>query len=279
MPQVSKASLRRYQILFKRLRARSPQKIAEALALSRKIIKPSLIRDAQLWRIMWDKPVYSGWRVAVAARCVTRLEVILRDQPINLAIWSNQFRVRFVRIARAGNNPRNYIINGQNALRAHQVAGAPLHRLFAIQGAAQCFSTWQGQLPRDFLSWDIRKKITDIIERCGRGWAPITAAHLLTDLGLAIKPDIHVTATVRYLGLLTASFSTIKRPRNLNEVCEVIEAVERLNRSINPNLRGTALAKARRQLDKILMEISREELLPIGHRVNRMRRPHAQRHY
>lgn len=102
--------------------------------------------------------------------------------------------------------------------------------------------------------------------RCvGRGWGPITAQHMLTDLGLSIKPDIHLCRAVVKLGWLESAsngrYHALMSDKEIGPITpelaglvtnSIIAMTERIASETNQSIR-----KARRELDFVLMEWNR----------------------
>jgi len=93
------------------------------------------------------------------------------------------------------------------------------------------------------------------------GWGPVTSYHMLTDLGLAVKPDIHLVRSICRLGLLEGSASDLpsedlKLTKNAEE--KAVEVAIKLTifiaKSKNNNVQMRPLL---REVDKVLMEWSR----------------------
>ena len=43
--------------------------------------------------------------------------------------------------------------------------------------------------------------IESLQKSLGKGWGPITVLHFFTDIGISIKPDLHVARTLEYIGI------------------------------------------------------------------------------
>ena len=80
------------------------------------------------------------------------------------------------------------------------------------------------------------------------GLGEITVLHALTDMGLAVKPDLHLTNTMRHFGL------NPRDPLEINaHVGDLLCALRRSGRANIP--------KKIRYVDKVLMEISRQGII------------------
>ena len=92
----------------------------------------------------------------------------------------------------------------------------------------------------------------------GWRWGHTTVMHALTDVGLSVKPDTHLAKTVRAINLVPG---IPKRgvPTRAKAV-EINWGVCRLLGDIRSTVR-TDIPGNPRYIDKVLMEISRKELL------------------
>jgi hypothetical protein len=114
---------------------------------------------------------------------------------------------------------------------------------------------WQSQpavLAAQLKPWSCR-----FAARAGQGWGVTTVYHLLTDLGVAIKPDLHVMASVACLtgGMADGTDVRSGKPTEHEAVLHVLE----LARRVGPDPELPA-AGALRVVDKVLMEWSRHRL-------------------
>jgi Na+-driven multidrug efflux pump len=80
----------------------------------------------------------------------------------------------------------------------------------------------------------------------GSGWGFITTSHLLTDLGLSIKPDLHVQRSAHHLGLVPQQAAA------RTTAIAVIDFSKRVASELSQDQRSTL-----REVDKVLMEWSR----------------------
>lgn len=119
---------------------------------------------------------------------------------------------------------------------------------------------WQGSLdPNEIEAWT--KKFADCV---GMGWGYVTVNHMLTDLGLSVKPDLHLRRSAVKLGFLSP-----RHPSSLTD-----DEIDNLNPGIDrqtvrfiidlaPHVEPTAYPQAinsLREIDKVMMEWSRQGL-------------------
>ena len=95
------------------------------------------------------------------------------------------------------------------------------------------------------------------MDEMGVWWGPATTLHLLTDFGLACKPDRHLLRTVEHLNLIEKEYSQSKNPCK-KEVAIYVN--ERIYQFIT-DLYGSFSPNKLRYVDKILMEISLNKLI------------------
>lgn len=149
-----------------------------------------------------------------------------------------------------------------------------LWRLYAIRSLAAALSTNEtvrrmisklsaatsaGQLNYDWLEeW-----VKEFKGYVGRGWGPTTVHHALTDLGVSLKPDIHVTRSCVRIGLIPGVDKQMDQrevdARWAKLVPQVIRNLMELSKHVSP----VAVPDARsslREIDKVLMEWSRQGL-------------------
>ena len=160
-----------------------------------------------------------------------------------------------------------------------------LHRLYYIQQAARVLrhrgrrSDYPFADLIDGAEEKIEETVSKLMGEFEAGWGHVTVLHALTDMGLAVKPDIHLVRTMRHLGF--CSTVPVDRQPTKRQACRIVVDVGRLQRELESEKslgadwwgepygkddENQSSAMARRQrlrwLDKILMEISRCKLLP-----------------
>lgn len=173
--------------------------------LARLPIDPRSATAAQAWRAMWDKPLYANTKVATGRRWVAELEPFMDNAWETWGADAEQFAV--TRIGR-GRDAGSFQVVGTQAKEVRAATGISVHRLFAIQNAAGLLRSLAAQSdtpalrfwtePLDTLVPDLRRKL-------GWGWGPITVLHMLTDFGVAGKPDLHVMRSLRQFGIWASS--------------------------------------------------------------------------
>lgn len=219
-----------------------------------------LTADAEAcWQATWRIPLYANTTVSNGRAMSERLE------PHMLAAWRTWGMTNgAIIVSHLGgrNDVKNFSIDGSGVDIVKACRVAP-HRLLAIQGAAAFI---RSRVEQDrcehpfasFASTPLDELVPELISHMGRGWGPITVLHLLTDFGLAVKPDLHLVRTVKSLGLLPSL--SINAVPSLADALAINSAVRDLAREIY----GEACAPRQlRHLDALLMEASRQRLIAI----------------
>jgi hypothetical protein len=192
---------------FLDLRDRLPQNAVAEInqVLAHLPIDPRSATVGQAWRVIWDKPLFANTKVATGWRWTNELIPLMEN---TWTIWGadpEQFLI--TRIGR-GRDAGSFRVEGTQAKEVRAATGTSVHRLYAIQNAAMLLRGLAAQSdtpvmqfwtePLDTLVPDLRRKL-------GWGWGPITVLHMLTDFGVACKPDIWVTRSLRQFGIWSSS--------------------------------------------------------------------------
>lgn len=185
------------------LRERLPQNAVVEIddVLARLPIDPRSATAAQAWRAMWDKPLYANTKVATGRRWVAELEPFMDSA---LETWGEdpeQFVI--TRIGR-GRDAGSFQVEGAQAKEVRAATGTSVHRLYAIQNAARLLRDLAAQSDTPALSFwtePLDTLVPDLRRKLGWGWGPITVLHMLTDFGVACKPDLHVMRSLRQFGI------------------------------------------------------------------------------
>ena len=242
---------------FRRLREQLPQESREDIVdiLTDVPIDPSTATVEQAWRVVWDKPLFTNSEVCVATRRVLRLAP---HMPNAWEYWG-QDRARFLITHQGGRDANeNFSVAGTEALTVRESANVPVPRLFRIQNAAKAMRSRverHGKHPvQDFAGTPIEQLVPALVAEFGRGWGPATVLHMLTDFGVAVKPDLHLTRTMRHLGLWHGDNDA----PNVTEAIEIANRVRKLAEVLGD---ADASPHAFRRLDLELMHVSLYGLL------------------
>jgi len=240
-------------------------KLEEALRLRDGVLDPRVASTEECWLRIWNKPLFSNTKVNIGHSYMEKL------RPFMLEAW------RFVGVDPEkfiithdgrGNRAENYSASGLVVSQIRKVSGIAAKRLLGIQGggnflrtmvrfngesaplapyAANDFDAMLDQLPRLIAEFRIL---------LGRGWGHITVMHMMTDFGLAVKPDLHLVRTVRHLRLVEG-LRDVAVP-NEREAILIVTAITRLVQAVyGPSADFANL----RYADKVLMDASLEGLV------------------
>lgn len=244
-----------YKDLSVELFEKKPELNAEIATLIGEVKDP-LSNDADdIWPTLWTKPLFANTRVQTANQWIDRLEK-LNSMPKSWFIWGQSKQSFLIERTGKGISRSSFQIHGLLAEKTAEKSKIALHRLFAIQGGAMALRSRNearefpfSDLANDSLDNNIRKLKNEF----GFGWGHVTILHFLTDLGLAVKPDLHLVNTLIALGY---SGRNDKVP-NVKEALKMNAFVRDL--LVEDEFQFTPAGL--RKMDKILMEISRQGLL------------------
>ncbi|MYA88095.1 MAG: hypothetical protein F4X97_06530 [Boseongicola sp. SB0662_bin_57] len=244
---MSDISLSRFLELHDLLAEQHPKSIDKAKGFAGSTIDPNSAMESEVWRILWDKPLFANARVKTAKGWRSSIKKEMKD---SWRTWGEKPDEFDIRKDKPGRRSDCFVVRGDTARSFVSRYTIPLHRLYAIQGAAKALclraSTRHGRPPFDDLPGrPLPEVVDDLCDKFGWGWGRVTVLHALTDMGLAVKPDLHVTNTVRHLGLDS------RDPLEINE--HVVELLRELGKSGRDDI-----PKSIRYIDKVLMEISRK---------------------
>jgi hypothetical protein len=241
---------------FLDLRQRLPQvavaEIEEVLATLP--VDPRTATANQAWRVIWDKPLFANTKVATGWRWINELMPFMEDA---WKVWGadpEQFLI--TRIGR-GRDAGSFRVEGTQAKEVRAATGTSVHRLYAIQNAAMLLRGLAAQSdtpvmkfwtePLDTLVPDLRRKL-------GWGWGPITVLHMLTDFGVACKPDIWVTRSLRQFGIWSSS-------RDQPTDAEALAINHAIRQMVLTS--GELIPARLRRIDIELMSLSRYGVIPL----------------
>lgn len=163
--------------------------------------------------------------------------------------WGQADGFVFRKVGR-GASAEDFAAVTDNAKEVFEATRIPMSRLLGIQGAALALKKRAELSDRpyaDVFGKDLRSTVAVIKAEMGRGWGDVTVLHFLTDMGSAVKPDIHVKRTVDHLW---GSAS--------DDDYEINELISNLVVKMDGKLTPSRL----RYVDKVMMEISRQGVLP-----------------
>lgn len=244
-----------FRVLEQELSKRFPLAIDGAKALAASIADPETASADDIWTRAWDKPLYANTRVATGHRWIAALK------PYADGAWQNwghdKGEIYFSKVGK-GTSAAAFRAETARAEEVRAQTNIPMHRLFAIQGAATAVrerARWRNAPYADLSKTGLERLIPMIQSEMGRGWGHITVLHFLTDLGLACKPDLHLMRAARHLGI--APDLQPRQPPSLMDAIAINQCVQSLVRELD----GTFTPRRLRYVDNVLMEISRQGLI------------------
>lgn len=188
---------------FLDLRQRLPQIAVDEIdaVLAHLPVDPRTATVEQAWRVMWDKPLFANTKVATGWRWINELMPLMDNA---WAVWGadpEQFMI--TRIGR-GRDADSFHVEGAQVKEVRAASGTSVHRLYAIQNSAKLLRglAAQSETPvMQFWTEPLDTLVPDLRRKLGWGWGPITVMHMLTDFGVAGKPDLHVMRSLRQFGI------------------------------------------------------------------------------
>lgn len=266
----------RYLIICKELQELAPSAWQEVIDLCS--ILPSKINLKTVWQHGFTKPCYSNIKVKMGDRIASDLKNHGDFSSFEI-IASEEWAIDLLHHGIDWRKNSNFRISGNLAqayLKSLQRGGIASYiwRLYAVRQLAIALNNnnkiaclveeWETN-GRNCNGSQLTKWAKTFAHEVGMGWGYITTNHLLTDLGISIKPDLHVRRTAVRMGLLSPNISselpTDKIDGLRNNVDE--EIVIRL-KELSNNITGTAnpnINPPLREMDKTLMEWSRQDLI------------------
>ena len=241
--------------LHDRLAYLHPDAITEAKALAAATVDPQTATADEVWRVIWDKPLFANARVDVAKRWVANIEEDMNGAWNFLGKEPTVFRIRQVR---PGMQRECFEVQGAFGLDFVARTSVALHRIYRIQGAATALRhrVMRNAFPfADIVGRPLADVIPILQNEFGSGWGVITILHALTDMGLAVKPDLHLVNSMRLLKLCT-DISDRKVP-DFKDAIRINEAVRLLLAALGRADTPSEL----RYIDKVLMDLSHRKLL------------------
>lgn len=231
--------------------------LSEALKLSLEVVDPTIANATQCWANIWPKPLYANTKVRIGEKMIARLEPLMKESWRTWGVENGQLVVTH---KGGSNSTDNFEISGEFKEAVKECRIAP-HRLYAIQGAANFMRHIVAHGGEDkplktFSELPLEIQILWLQSLGGRGWGHISALHVLTDFGLAVKPDIHLARTIHALDFLPYVIDRAS-PQPL-EAMAIVQGADALGRALYGGVYGS---RERRYLDKVLMDVSRCGLL------------------
>lgn len=230
-----------------------PEAEREAVGLANSVLDPTKASADEVWRVVWQRPIYAGRRVGAAHNWIAKLDEELDGAWREIASRPDAFRIDY--IATTGGKGKALADSSFDLVGATVVAWKasklPSKVIYAMVegGRSVARRAALNSAPfADLADMDVGDSVDMVIREFGRGWGHITALHLLTEFGLACKPDIHLVRASKALGLFDAKRDQVSR----KDALAIVEQVKALTLSAYGRADGWCL----RLVDKVLMDIS-----------------------
>lgn len=235
---------------------------------------PSRIQPEHVWQFGRDKPCWSNITVELGKRISDDLgrSDAFRSHSI---IASDDWRITMLEKGPRWKAGENFNTSGRaisEFFRNLPTGGLKSYKwkMFAIRNLALALQndevvrsmvadlSLNGRIaPEKLKGWT-----KEFAARVGRGWGTVTVYHMLTDLGLTPKPDLHLRRSAIRMGLLSGVPSDIPEDQIATKFDhDVVLAVIRLSEQITPTAYPQVPRTALREVDKVLMEWSRQGMV------------------
>ena len=271
-----RAAIERYNLVRDEVQAHAPTQWIEVGSLCRDV--PTAIDVAAVWAHGRDKPCWSHIKVEAGRRIASDL-TLTPDFESHQVIASDAWDIKMIARGRDWKSNSNFDVRGASAqtfVTRLQRGGLASYRwrLFAIRELALSLCREDGALgmvnvlgaaghrlpARDIHPW--AKRFAKV---AGMGWGATTVDHMLTDLGLSVKPDIHLRRSAVRMGLFSPDVPSNLPDQEIEGLTSAldpraVEAIVELSEHIAPTAYPAA-GSALREIDKVLMEWSRQGLL------------------
>jgi hypothetical protein len=249
--------------------AKTPE-LQAARNLSDVMCDPLTANAEACWYQIWTKPLYANTKVVIGETYQAKLAPFMEDAWRYIGLDSSRYVV-----SREGKgvNAEAFSKAGSVLEEIGAISGIAARRLLAIQGGANLLRTLvrEDGEAAPFTPYavagigEISKKLPDTLKTMqdllGFGWGHITVMHMLTDFGLSVKPDLQLVRTARYLDLIDG-LPDVAVPNKKQALAIVAMAVSFVQAIYGPD----ATAQDLRYFDKVLMEASRQKLIPASPR-------------
>lgn len=216
-------------------------------------VDPRSATAGQAWRVIWDKPLFANTMVATGWRWINELSPLMDDAWMVWGADPAQFKI--IRTGR-GRDAGSFDVTGVQAQRVRAVTRTSVHRLYAIQNAAALLRSMAAQSDNPvarFWTEPLDSLVPDLVRGFGWGWGATTILHMLTDFGVACKPDLHVVRSLRHLGIWSSARDQVNTP----EALAVNHAIRKM-----VLLTGEMTPARMRRVDIELMSLSRHGVIP-----------------
>ena len=206
-------AVERYTLIRDEVRSRFPEIWGGVIKLCAAV--PAQIEGKHVWQFGRDKPCWSNIKVEIGKRIAADIS---RSTDFNSfeIIASSSWEIAMTHPGHQWRANNNFELRGQAAkdfIKQMPRGGLSsyLWKLYAIRNLAVALAydqvvqqmvknlATQGHIPVAKLkNWT--KQFANLV---GMGWGVVTVYHMLTDLGLTPKPDLHLRRSAIRMGLLS----------------------------------------------------------------------------
>jgi hypothetical protein len=174
--------INRFQELERMLFERFPEAREEAETLAQGIADPRTADADAVWDKIWNKPLFAFTKVKSGANKIRRLAPYMGNAWQHWGTEGSAFRIEKVG---TGIGTTAFEAVTPLALQIRQNTRIAMHRLFAIQGAANALrirATKSHAPYADLVDVDPSVAVPTVQREMGPGWGHITVLHFLWDV-------------------------------------------------------------------------------------------------
>lgn len=257
MTDITSKSVELFQKLERDLNSSQPESIKEAIRLSESIIDLSKASKSDVWEKLWEKPLFSNRKTYWSLEAVETYKNVflpnLKEMDPNGAKFGATRKLVSNNNKRGSSIPK-YEFTGTCVKKIQTWDKFRPRKIHAIINAGHWLNNQTKESIFELSELPIDICVRKLEKELGYEWGLITVMHFLTDCGLCCKPDIHVTATCKHIGIIALDSD----PENNDKDALMLNtSVRNLANELHPN----PSPKQFRYLDKVLMEISRTGLI------------------
>ncbi len=234
------------------LAANAPEALEKARKLSSEILDPRFADRDEIWTRVWDKPLYANAQSGTGEMWGEKLKPYMDEALLTWGKEGGDFCIE-----REGGHHicANDSYKNNNGLpkKVREDTGIAWYRLYYIQNAACGMRSFPEHRPfAQFADKPLSKTVRTLRRTLGVGWGQVTTMHLLTDLGMAVKPDRHLVRTCKELGLIDDFDVPSSGELKVAQTDTLNDRVKEICRTKY----GEYTSQNLRYVDKLLMEIS-----------------------
>jgi hypothetical protein len=269
-----------YNLIQNEVRLEMPEEWKGVIKLCR-LIPKNINNIHTIWRAAKDKPCWSNIKVNLGERMCKDLSGSKSFNDFSI-IGSPEWEIYRKPKNRKSRANSNFQLIGESVkdfVNSLESGGLKSYRwrLYSICDLAKAFNTnnkihglIEELLTKQYIDSDrIKDWVTEFSRHAGFGWGYVTTNHMLTDLGLSIKPDIHVRRSAVRMGMLPQYSKNLMDkkidalPKSVD--FQIIETILKLVESGEVEPTAITVTEpvqkrkvALREIDKVLMEWSRQ---------------------